>query len=90
MLKSHRFEKHHEFQLYFHDKMDEEQTKIENRQMQMHSMISWLLPETLWTKNHGLLSESLRNFLLAQLQGENHFTMKTSTEKKRKKILSAD
>lgn len=40
MLKRHRFEKHHEFQLYFHDKMDEEQTKIENRQMQMHSMIS--------------------------------------------------
>lgn len=33
MLKRHRFEKHHEFQLYYHDKMDEEQTKIENRQM---------------------------------------------------------
>lgn len=40
MLKRHRFEKHHEFQLYFNDKMDEEQTKIENRQIQMHSMIS--------------------------------------------------
>lgn len=65
--------------------MDEEQTKIENRQMQMHPMISWLLAETLWTKTHGLLSESLRNFLLAQLQGENHFEIKTSTEKKWKK-----
>lgn len=55
----------------------------------IHSMFSWLLPETLSTKTHVLLSESTINFLLTEIQGEV-FKIKISTEKKWKEFLWAD